>query len=134
MIGQRLAGVLRTTAYQAEDVQGWFGAESVRCWDVIPGVSMRNDGVYPAVLVPGYVYRLQHDGIGWQLTPEGDRPHAYLVDGNGAPVESLELAHRPLVLMRDHSYVVSRDETGAWLLNEQVTAAAGVEAGEFELR
>lgn len=123
MIRQRFAGVLRTTAYQAEDERGWFGAESARSWDVIPGVSLRNDGIYPAVLVPGYVYRLQHDGIGWQLTPEGDCPHAYLVDGSSAPVQSLELAHRPLVLMPDRSYVVSPDETGAWLLNEQVTAA-----------
>jgi hypothetical protein len=85
------------------------------------------------VLVPGYVYCLQHDGIGWQLTPQGDRPHAYLVHGNGAPVESLELAHRLLVLVRDRSYVVAGDETGAWLLKEQVTAATGVEPSELEV-
>ncbi len=85
---------------------------------MIPGVKVRNDGVYPAVLLPGYRYQLAHDGIGWQLTAEGGQPHGYLVGDDLEPVERLELAHRPVVLIDGRHYTVSQDETGAWRLHE----------------
>ncbi len=118
MSGTTAAGVLRTDPQQAMDERGRFGGESLPSWDVIPGVQVRNDGVYPATLVPGYVYRIEHDGIGWQMTPEGERPHAYLVDAALEPIEKLELAHRPIVLMRGCHYTLSLDEAGAWQLHE----------------
>ncbi len=111
-------GVLRTVPQQAEDKPGQSGDQSPRCWDVIAGRKIRNDGVYPATLVPGYVYHLTHDGTGWLFTPEGERPHAYLVGGDLQPVDILELAHRPVVLDRSCRYTIERDETGAWRLLE----------------
>ncbi len=114
-----LAGVLRTVRQQGLDEPGHFGGEDPPSWDVIPGVKVRNDGVYPATLLPGYEYRLEHDGIGWQLTPQGEQPHAYLVEaGSLEPVHRLELAHQPVVLIRDRYYTVSRDGVGAWRLHE----------------
>ncbi|HUZ37739.1 MAG TPA: hypothetical protein VMV17_15570 [Streptosporangiaceae bacterium] len=118
MSGTTFAGVLRTVPQQAMDERNRFGGESPSSWDVIPDVQVRNDGVYPATLVPGYVYRIEHDGIGWQMTPEGERPHAYLVDAALEPTGRLELAHRPIVLMRGCRYTLSRDEAGAWRLCE----------------
>src|ERR1022692_5123228 len=113
---QRPVGVLRTIRQQADDEPGRFGSQSPQSWDVIPGVKVRNDGVYPAVLLPGYGYRLAHDGIGWQLTAEGSPPHGYLVGDHLETVERLEVWHRPVVLMRGRPYTVSQDEAGAWRL------------------
>jgi hypothetical protein len=118
MSGTTFAGVLRTVPQQAMDERDRFGGESSSSWDVIPGVKVRNDGVYPATLVPGYVYRIEHDGTAWQLTPEGERHHAYLVDAALEPIGRLELAHRPIVLMRGSHYTLSQDEAGAWRLCE----------------
>jgi len=109
-------GVLRTLPQQAEDEPGRFGDQSPRSWDVIPGRKVRNDGVYTATLVPGCAYHLVHDGIGWQLTADGERPHAYLVDGELQPSGVLELAHRAVVLNPACRYAVEQDETGAWRL------------------
>ncbi|MDX6390456.1 MAG: hypothetical protein QOJ73_1519 [Streptosporangiaceae bacterium] len=111
-------GVLRTVRQQAEDEPDRFGSQSPQSWDVIPGVKVRNDGVYPAVLLPGYRYQLAHDGIGWQLTAEGGQPHGYLVGDDLEPVERLGLAHRPVVLIGGRHYTVSQDEAGAWSLHE----------------
>ncbi|HUY51487.1 MAG TPA: hypothetical protein VMV92_38255 [Streptosporangiaceae bacterium] len=118
MSSDPVVGVLRTAGQQSLDEPGHFGDQPPSSWDVIPGVKVRNDGVYPAVLLPGSVYSLEHDGIGWQLTPEGHSPHGYLVDGALEPVERLELADRPLMLMPGRRYSVSPDGTGAWRLRE----------------
>jgi hypothetical protein len=117
-------GVLRTLPMGADDDPHRFGDQTPQSWDVIPGRKVRNDGCYPATLVPGYIYHLTHDGIGWQLTPEGERPHAYLVDNDLQPVDFLELAHRPVVLNHSSRYTIERDETGAWRLAEHVGAVA----------
>jgi hypothetical protein len=119
---QRPVGVLRTIRQQADDEPGRFGSQSPQSWDVIPGVKVRNDGVYPAVLLPGYGYRLANDGIGWQLTAEGGRPHGYLVGDDLEPAERLELAHRAVVLTGGRHYTVSQDQAGAWLLHEDANA------------
>lgn len=111
-------GVLRTMPQQAEGEPGRFGDQAPRSWDLIPGCKIRNDGCYPATLVPGCTYHLAHDGIGWLFTPEGERPHAYLVDDGLQPADLLELAHRPVVLDRASRYTIERDETGAWRLLE----------------
>jgi hypothetical protein len=111
-------GVLRTAPQEAEDEPGRFGDQAPPSWDLIPGRKSRNDGCYPATLVPGYTYHLAHDGIGWLFSPEGERPHAYLVDGDLQPVGLLELAHRAVVLDRASRYTIERDETGAWRLLE----------------
>ena len=107
-------GVLRTVPQQAEDEAGRFGHESPRSWDAIPGRKVRNDGVHQAILLPGWTYHLAHDGTGWQLTPEGSRPHGYLVDSELQPADTLEMAHRRLVLDPSSRYTLERDETGAW--------------------
>jgi hypothetical protein len=117
-------GVLRTIPQQIEDDPGRFGDQPPRSWDLIPGRKVRNDGCYQATLVPGYVYHLAHDGIGWLFTPEGERPHAYLVDNDLHPTDILELAHRPVVLDPASRYTIERDETGAWHLAEHVGAVA----------
>lgn len=117
-----LLGVLRTMPQQAQDEPRRFGDQSPRAWDVIPGLKLRNDGVYPAVLVPGYAYELTHDGVGWLLTPQGKRPHAYLVGPGLEPVTTLELAHRAVMLDSRCRYAIERNETGAWCLVEHVAA------------
>lgn len=114
-------GVLRTIPQMAEDPHR-SGDQVPAHWDVIPGRKLRNDGVYPAVLLPGNTYHLTHDGIGWQLAPDGRSPHAYLVDTGLNPAGALELAHRPYVLDPAASYTISPDETGAWRLFENVAA------------
>lgn len=124
MSDERFAGVLRTIPQQGLDEPGHFGDQAPSTWDVIPDVKVRNDGVYPATLMPGYVYRIEHDGIGWQLTPEGERPHAYLVDTALEPVSRLELAHRTIVLMHERRYTLSQDEAGAWELHERAISPA----------
>jgi hypothetical protein len=116
------AGVLRTIRQHAEDPASWFGSEDPQSWDVIAGVKVRNDGVYHAVLVPGYVYQLAHDGTGWQLTPEGGRRHGYLVGGDLEPIDRLELAHGPVVLTGGRRYTVSEDDAGGWRLDEDANA------------
>lgn len=88
----------------------------------IPGRRVRNDGVHEAALVPGQAYRLAHDGVGWQLTAEGERPHAYLVDDGLGPVGELELADGVLVLQADRQYVVAQDDAGQWVVHEHVPA------------
>ena len=119
-----LEGVLRTTRQQALDRAGRFGDEMLLSWDVIAGVKIRNDGLQFAILVPGYVYWLEHDGIGWRLTPDGEQWYGYLVDSSSLErVGRLELAHRPLMLMRDCRYMLSQDEVGAWQLHERRSAA-----------
>ena len=115
-------GVLRTEQHLTLDEPGYFGDQSPRSWDVIPGRKVRNDGVYPAILFPGSAYHLVHDGTGWQLAPEGTRPHAYLTDDALQPAGTLELAHRPLVLDPGCRYSIERDETGAWHLLEHARA------------
>ena len=115
MSRQSSLGALRTIP-QAEDEPSRFGDQAPRSWDVVPGLKVRKDGVYPAVLVTGYTYTLTHDGIGWQLTPEGERPQAYLVDAALQPVNILELAHRAVMLDTTCHYTISRHETGAWHL------------------
>jgi hypothetical protein len=117
-------GVLRTLPQDAEEDSRRFLDQSPRSWDVIPGRKVRNDGCYQATLVPGYAYHLTHDGIGWQLTPEGERPHAYLVDSDLQPAGVLELAHRPVVLDRGCRYTIEQDETGAWRLAEHAGVVA----------
>src|ERR1039457_5972503 len=92
-------GVLRTVRQQAEDEPDRFGSQSPQSWDVIPGVTLRTAGVYPAVLLPGYGYRLAQDGSGGQRTPEGGRPQGDLVGDDREPGERLELAHRPVCRM-----------------------------------
>ena len=52
------------------------------------------------------------------VDPEGERPHAYLVDAALEPIGRLKLAHRRIVLMRDRRYTLSQDEAGAWRLCE----------------
>jgi hypothetical protein len=111
-------GVLRTAPQYALDEPGHFGDQSPRAWDLIPGRKVRNDGVYAAILLPGSVYNLEHDGTGWQLTPEGTRPHAYLTDDQLQPAYTLELAHRLIALNSECRYSIERDGTGAWRLLE----------------
>jgi hypothetical protein len=114
--------VLRTVPQQDEE-PGRFGDESPRSWDVIPGRKVRNDGTYEAILLHGCSYQLAHDGTGWQLTPEGSRPHGYLADGKLQPADTLEMAHRLLVLDPSTRYTLERDETGAWRIRMSAWAA-----------
>lgn len=116
-------GVLRTVPQHHEDEPARFDDQSPRSWDVIPGRKVRNDGVYPAILIPGDTYNLMHDGIGWQLTPEGTRPHAYLTNDSRQLVDTLELAHRMIALDPATRYTLERDETGAWRLLTHVRVA-----------
>ena len=75
-------GVLRTVRQQAEDAPGRFGSQSPQSWDVIPGVKVRNDGVYPAVLLPGHGYQLAHDGIVQHRgAPVGNRGDLRVIGG-----------------------------------------------------
>jgi hypothetical protein len=59
-----------------------------------------------------------------RLTPEGERPHAYLTDDALQPAGALELAHRLPVLDPGRRYILERDETGAWRLLEHASAPA----------
>lgn len=113
-------GILRTAAI--EDGPGGPGGHSGRARRRIPGVKVRNDGVHAAVLVAGNVYDLAYDGVGWQLTPEGERPHAYLVNDALQPIGELTLTHGVLALLRDRRYMVVQDATGAWGVHEHVPA------------
>jgi hypothetical protein len=91
----------------------------VSSWDVICGVKIRNDGLMPAALVPGYKYWVEHDGIGWRMGSANEQWFAYLVDSSSLePVGRLELTHRPLTLKQDCRYTLSQDESGSWQLHE----------------
>lgn len=116
------AGILRTIPQHAADPAEWFGPEDPQSWDVIAGVKICNDGVHYAVLVPGYVYQLEHDGTGWQLTPEGGRRHGYLVGSDLEPIKRLELAQGPVVLTGGRRYTVSQNDAGGWRLDEDANA------------
>jgi hypothetical protein len=122
-------GVLRTVPQQPLDEPGRYSDQSPRSWDVIPGRKVCNDGVYPAILLPGLAYHLAHDGTGWQLVPEGTRPHAYLTDDALQPVVKMELAHRPLVLDPGCRYSIEQDGTGAWHLLEHAESPCPAGAG-----
>src|SRR5215471_1074326 len=121
MTSRTLAGVVRTIRQYPEESPRHHDWEAPASWDVIPGRKVRNDGVYPAALRPGYVYRLEHDGIGWQFAPDGQAPHAYLVDAASLePADRLELTHKSIALAPGRRYTLSQDDAGAWQLYQDV--------------
>jgi hypothetical protein len=120
-------GVIRTIRQQQnEDQPDWFGPEeSPRSWHVVPGRKLRNDGVVPVVLVPGYTYTLAHDGTGWQLTPGNETPHAYLVDDGMQLVDTIQVEHRTMQLVPGSRYLITQAADGTWSLTvsaEEISA------------
>lgn len=119
-------GIIRTIRQQQnEDGPDRFGPEeSPRSWHVVPGRKLRNDGVVPVVLVPGYTYTLAHDGTGWQLTPEDETPHAYLVGDDLQLAGTIEVEHRAMRLVPGSRYVITQAGDGTWSLTVSAEEAS----------
>ena len=62
------------------------------------------------------MYILEHDGTGWQLTPESETPHAYVVDDDLRPVDTIQAEHSTMQLLPGNRYVITQDAGGTWSL------------------
>jgi hypothetical protein len=100
-----------------------FGNQDPGHWYFVPGRSLRNDGVARLTLYPCHKYTLAHDGTGWLVWVEFERPHRYLVDDAGDHVSSLPGTEGEIMLVAGQEYGVTQDgQFGPWRVCERVSA------------